>query len=123
MAKITLLELLPNASSMPHLSSSLCFPSTCDLCLDLCVQHSSSAVFGVWDVFFSSSYHFLLYLTIYKYHATCKKALILLLICRKSSIISIEIGLQPEREVPVRFPFSSFKLNGQIVIMNKMDRK
>ena len=54
---------------------------------------------------------------------TCKKALILLPICRKSSIISIEIGLQPEREVPVRFPFSSFKLNGQIVIMNKMDRK
>ena len=71
--KITLLEWLPNVSSMPHLSSSWCFPSTCDLFLDLCVQHSSSAVFEVWDVFFSSSYHFLLYLTIYKYHATCKK--------------------------------------------------
>ncbi len=43
--------------------------------------------------------------------------------CEKSSKIKIEIGLQPKREVPVRFPFSSFKLNGQIVITYKIDRK
>lgn len=53
--KITLLEWLPNVSSMPHLSSSWCFPSISCPFLVLYGLLTFSAVFEVWDVFFSSS--------------------------------------------------------------------